>query len=77
MARLTFAIERLCLRPFVLNDAPDVQWLAGDRAIAEMTLNIPHPYPDGTAKVWINTQPENFARGNRPPSRSCCLKTTN
>jgi ribosomal-protein-alanine N-acetyltransferase len=55
--------ERLLLRPFTLADAPAVQKLAGDKAVASMTLNIPHPYEDGMAEAWIDTHPQKFERG--------------
>lgn len=51
----TIELERVVLRPFNLADAKAVQELAGDRSIAEMTLNIPHPYEDGIAERWIKT----------------------
>ncbi|MEO1244198.1 MAG: GNAT family N-acetyltransferase [Pseudomonadota bacterium] len=51
------------LRPFVLQDAADVQRLAGDRAIADTTLNIPHPYEDGAAEQWISGHRKQFRAG--------------
>jgi [ribosomal protein S5]-alanine N-acetyltransferase len=55
--------ERLFLRPFTLDDAPVVQKLAGDFAVAEMTLNIPYPYEDGMAEQWISTHKERNEKG--------------
>lgn len=45
--------ERLILRPFTGDDAPAVQRLCAAREIAENTLMIPHPYPEGAAAQWI------------------------
>lgn len=55
--------ERLLLRPFVLADALDVQRLAGEREIADTTLNVPHPYEDGMAEAWISGQQSKFENG--------------
>ena len=46
-------------------DAHDVQRLAGDHAIADTTLNIPHPYEDGMAEQWIATHKPQFEAGEQ------------
>ncbi len=55
--------DRVLLRPYVEQDAARVQSLAGDRAIADTTLNIPHPYEDGMAEQWIGKHRGLFAAG--------------
>lgn len=49
----TLESERLVLRRLEIADVPDIEKLAGDRYIAETTLNIPHPYPEGVAESFI------------------------
>ncbi len=61
----TLHTERLVLRPFVPEDAPEVQRLAGDRRVASTTLNIPHPYEAPMAVAWIATHGDAFATGER------------
>jgi ribosomal-protein-alanine N-acetyltransferase len=55
--------QRLTLRPFSLSDALVVQRLAGAKEIADTTLRIPHPYPNGAAQEWISTHARQFADG--------------
>ena len=63
MIQPTLTTERLTLRPFCLSDAKDVQRLAGDRAVADTTLNVPHPYEDGLAEGWIKTHAPKYKSG--------------
>jgi RimJ/RimL family protein N-acetyltransferase len=41
------------LRWPVLADAAAIERLAGDKAVAEMTALIPHPYPPGAAEPFV------------------------
>ncbi len=59
----TLETKRLIIRPFSLDDAKDVQRLAGDFAVAETTLTIPHPYENSMAEEWIGTHEKNFQEG--------------
>lgn len=54
----TLYTQRLILRPFEMEDIPAVHKLAGDKAIADKTLLIPHPYKEEDAQAWISTHPE-------------------
>ncbi len=57
--------ERLLLRPLTLNDAPDIQLMASDKRVAEMTANIPHPYPETGAVDWISQHGANWQLGKQ------------
>ncbi len=61
----TLQTKRLILRPFTLEDAPEVKRLAGDKDIASTTLHIPHPYEDGMAEEWISKHQEEFEKGEQ------------
>jgi ribosomal-protein-alanine N-acetyltransferase len=76
MQQTTLETKRLVLRPFKLSDAPRVQLLAGDRAIADTTLNIPHPYKDGDAEQWIGTHKPKYEKG-KLANFAIILKRTN
>jgi ribosomal-protein-alanine N-acetyltransferase len=53
----------VALRPFEPGDAPRVAALVGERAVAEMTALIPHPYPEDAAEAWIAAQAKDRAAG--------------
>ncbi len=63
MPQPSIETARLTLRPFVLSDSPAVQSLAGERDIADTTMNIPHPYEDGMAEEWIAGHDSLFKEG--------------
>ena len=63
MEQTVIETGRLMLRPFVTADAVVVQRLAGAWEVADTTLNMPHPYPDGAAEAWIATHAERLASG--------------
>lgn len=46
--------ERLTLREFKMSDVPALIELAGEFAIADTTLSIPHPYHERDAVRWIS-----------------------
>ena len=54
--------ERLLLRSLILEDATDVQRLAGEYDVASTLLRIPHPYEDGMAEEWIHSCYEKFEK---------------
>ncbi len=56
----TLKTERLTLRPFSVSDSARVKELASDKLIADVTANIPHPYPEDLAKEWIQTHPKRW-----------------
>ena len=60
----TLVTERLTLRPFIPDDAFDIERLAGMREIADTTLTIPHPYPHGAAAEWILTHAPAWEAGS-------------
>jgi len=45
--------ERLTLRGFCMEDAPEVKRLVSAREIASTTRSIPHPCEDGMAEAWV------------------------
>jgi len=59
----TLISQRLILRPFTPDDASRIHDLLATPEIADTTLNIPFPYPDGAAVAWIGTHPRAAADG--------------
>ena len=59
----TLITDRLILRQFILSDSEELKQLAGEREIAEGTF-IPHPYEEGFAEDFIESQYRDFKRGS-------------
>lgn len=47
--------NRLLLRQLTIEDSERIEELAGDYDVAKSTLNIPHPYPKGSAIQFIES----------------------
>ncbi|MBI2847682.1 MAG: GNAT family N-acetyltransferase [Chloroflexi bacterium] len=58
----TLETERLILRLFTLDDAPEIYRLLQERDVADTLLNVPHPYEKGMAEQWIGAQQEAFGK---------------
>ncbi|WP_280768070.1 GNAT family N-acetyltransferase [Salipaludibacillus daqingensis] len=50
---ISLETDRLLLRPLHGSDANRIEELASKYDVAKTTLNIPHPYPPGSAKNFI------------------------
>ena len=55
--------DRLRLRPFIAEDAPAIEELAGTREVADSSISITHPYSLAAAKAWIAGLPHFFRTG--------------
>jgi ribosomal-protein-alanine N-acetyltransferase len=54
----TLQTDRLLLRPLVPQDAEPLERLAGDRAIADTMISVPHPFTSRDAQDWITAYGE-------------------
>lgn len=61
--QLLIRAAHLVLRSFKLADAPQIQHLASDRAVASMMLTMPHPYKYDEAAKWIIKQEKDLNLG--------------
>lgn len=53
--------DRLILGKISYSDIPKIVEFAGNKNIADVTLNIPHPYEEKDAIFWINSANQGFA----------------
>lgn len=61
---MALVTERLTLRLLELGDAEAIERLASEKEVADTTLNIPHPYPLGSAAGFIQSREEAAKRGD-------------
>lgn len=53
----------MLLAPLRPEDAGRIRLLAGDTAVADTAVLMPHPYPEGAAKRWIAESTAGWAAG--------------
>jgi len=58
----TIHTNRLVLDKLSFHDIPTVVKHAGNKKIADTTLNIPHPYKEQDAVFWINSANQGFEK---------------
>ncbi|KAM3106796.1 GNAT family N-acetyltransferase [Phormidesmis sp. 146-33] len=63
LAQSTLQTERLTLRLLASGDASSIQTVASVREIADTMISIPHPYPDGEARQYVDRQMAELAAG--------------
>lgn len=68
--------SNLILGKIQISDIPKIIEFAGNKKIAENTLNIPHPYKEKDAIFWINSANQGFENGTQF-TFSIRLKSTN
>lgn len=61
----TIQTDRLILDSPTAKDIPKIVEFAGEKAIADMTLNIPHPYLEQHAIFWINMAHQGIAKNDK------------
>lgn len=57
--------DRLHLTPINMDDASGLHALASDNRVSALSLNIPHPFPEGAAQTWIAEQQAGWKDGTR------------
>ncbi len=57
--------KRISLTKIQANDIPKIVDYANNAKIAEMTLNIPHPYSEDDAIFWVNLSNQGFKNGSQ------------
>ncbi|MBW6482772.1 MAG: GNAT family N-acetyltransferase [Vicingaceae bacterium] len=57
--------KRLILRPLEENDISTILELMKDKAISDVTLNIPYPYTENDAHFWMNMAHKGFENKNQ------------
>ena len=58
----TLETERLILRSYTLEDAPDLQRIIGEYDVSSTLPGVPHPYEDGMAEEWIRSCSDKFEK---------------